>query len=121
MRRASTSAARTATPRIRTKKSSHSTLKSAAGSDSAKYPPNPSAAQRASTMLSREARVCSFVSSSSTASSEARITPAIVTTRPAATSADSASPLSTPTSTGSAAPLAEIGATMLIVPIARPL
>ena len=46
------------------------------------------------------------------------MTPTIVTTSPTAASADSASPLSTPTSTGSAAPLAEIGATMLIVPIA---
>ena len=47
--------------------------------------------------------------------------PAIVTTSPTATSADRASPVATPTSTGSAAPLAEIGATMLIVPIASAL
>ena len=68
-------------------------------------------------MLSRERLVWSR-SSTAVASSEASTTPSIVIAKPAAASADSVSPLAIPMTTGSAAPLAEIGATMLIVPIA---
>ena len=67
-------------------------------------------------MLCRDARVCSR-SSSCRASSEASTTPSIVTARPVAASTRRACRrVARPTITGSAAPLAEIGATMLIVP-----
>ena len=55
---------------------------------------------------------------SSAISREARTTPTTAAAIPTACAALGRSPVATPTITGSAAPVAEIGATMLIVPIA---
>ena len=51
-------------------------------------------------------------------SRDAAITPAMASSSPSQTTAPGRSPSATPTATGSAAPVAEIGATMLIVPAA---
>jgi hypothetical protein len=82
-----------------------------------KNAPNPTAATSARRIEVRCARP--FASSPVLTSREARTTPTIVTARPTACSALGRSPVMTPTTTGSVAPLAEIGATTLIVPTAR--
>jgi hypothetical protein len=57
-------------------------------------------------------------SASSWRSRDASTTPQTVTTSPAATIVETLSPVAMPTTTGSDTPVALIGATMLIVPIA---
>ena len=61
-----------------------------------------------------------LLGAASAGSRAASTIPAIATRMPASCSAPGRSPLARPTSTGTAAPVAETGATMLIVPIARP-
>ena len=57
-------------------------------------------------------------SASSCCSREASRTPTKVTASPTATTVDRRSPVAIPTTTGSVTPVALIGATMLIVPMA---
>ena len=83
-------------------------------SASTKYEPNPSPARIASPMLSRCSR---GPIGPPGASREASTIPTTASARPAERRAPGSSPPMSPTITGSATPVAEIGATMLIVPI----
>ena len=77
--------------------------------------PKPTAAASASG--TSEARLWPF---SGWFSAEASITPSSASPIPTSAATPGLSPRASPTTTGSAAPVAETGATMLILPIAMP-
>ena len=81
----------------------------------AKNDPKPIAASSASPIAVRPAR--RSASSSLGAEREASTTPPAASTMPASCSVPGRSPEASPASTGMTTPVAEIGATMLIVPI----
>ncbi len=89
---------------------------SSARSMPAKNDPKPMAASSASPIAVRPVR--RTASSSLGAAREASTTPPAASTMPASWSVPGRSPDVSPTSTGITTPVAEIGATMLIVPIA---
>ena len=102
---------------MRAESSTHATSPvSSARSIPAKNEPNPIAAMSASPIAVRPVRRAA--SSSLGAERDASTTPAPASTMPASCSAPGRSPDASPTSTGMTTPVAEIGATMLIVPIA---
>ena len=114
---ASASTPSSATSPTRTSSSDHGAPPSSvARSISTKNVPNPSAASPAS---ASDARIAG-PGAASAGSRAASTMPAIATTMPATWIAPGRSPVASPTSTGTAAPVAETGATMLIVPIASP-
>ena len=82
----------------------------------AKNEPKPTAATSASPIDARPSGATA--ASSDGGSRAASTTPPQASTMPATCSAPGRSPDARPTSTGIATPVAEIGATMLIVPIA---
>ena len=102
---------------MRVSRIAHGTPESSvARSSRTKKLPKPSAASSARPIAARGGRPPSSPGGSRAAS----MIPAIATTMPATWSVAGRSPEASPTSTGTAAPAAETGATMLIVPIASP-
>ena len=107
---------RISTSAVRAESSTHATSPvSSARSIPAKNEPKPTAASSARPIATRPLRRVS--GSSLGASLDARMTPAHASPMPATCSAPGRSPDASPTSTGIETPVAEIGATTLIVPI----